>query len=151
MQRDNRIVRRLRSDNGQSMVETAIILPLLLLVTFTIIDFGLLCYANLALENGVSQASRFGITGNFAEGSSRQASIMSELRRATPTLTIDDSHVEFSHLSGNAWTSGLGGAGAISKLTVTYTHDLLVLGPLFPQGRATLRAESAMKNEDRFE
>ena len=131
------------------MVETAIVLPLLLLLTFGIIEFGVLCYTNLALENGVSQASRFGITGSG--GTSRQASILSELRRSTPTLTIDDSHIEFSHLAGGSWVNGIGGAGDVAKLTVTYPHDLIVLRPLVSGGRVTLRVESAMKNEDRFE
>ena len=139
---------RRRDDKGQSMVETAIVLPLLLLLTFGIIEFGVLLYVNLALENGVSQASRLGITGNG--GASRQASILAELRRSTPTLTIDDSHIEFTHLAGGAWVSGLGGAGDVSKLTVTYPHQLVVLTPLVSGGRVTLRAESAMKNEDRF-
>lgn len=147
----NRVVRRLRDDRGQSMVETAIILPMLLLVTFAIIDFGVLYYVNLSLENGVSQASRFGITGETSGGMSRQASIMSALRRATPTLTIDDSHVQFSHLVGGGWVSGIGGPGDIAKVSVTYRHDLMVLGPLFAQGGVTLHAESSMKNEDRFE
>jgi hypothetical protein len=147
--RDNRIVRRLRGDKGQSMVETAIVLPLLLLITFGIIEFGVLCYVDLALENGVSQASRFGITG--IGGPSRQASILAELRRSTPTLTIDDSSIQFSHLSGGAWVSGIGGAGDVAKLTVTYRHNLIVLRPLVSGGQVTLQVESAMKNEDRFE
>ena len=45
------------------MLEAAIITPLLLLLTFSIVDFGALFYVYLALENGVSQATRYGVTG----------------------------------------------------------------------------------------
>ena len=42
--------------SGQSMLEAAFITPLLLLLTFAIVDFSALLYVHLALENGVSQA-----------------------------------------------------------------------------------------------
>ena len=48
------------------MVELALTLPLLFLLTFSIVDFASLFYVYLALENGVSQAGRFGVTGNVA-------------------------------------------------------------------------------------
>ena len=60
----NGFVRRLRDTAGTSIVEAAIITPLLLLLTLSIVDFGALFYVYLALENGVSQATRFGVTGN---------------------------------------------------------------------------------------
>ena len=60
----HRAVRRLRDATGSNMVEAAIITPLLLLLTFAVMDFGGLFYAYLALENGVSQATRYGVTGN---------------------------------------------------------------------------------------
>ena len=58
-----RVVKRLRDAKGTSLIEAAIITPLFLLLTFSIVDFGALFYAYLALENGVSLASRYGVTG----------------------------------------------------------------------------------------
>ena len=55
-------IRRLRGDSGQSLLEAAFITPLLLLLTFAIVDFAALLYVHLALQNGVSQASRYGVT-----------------------------------------------------------------------------------------
>src|SRR5215510_12161696 len=79
------IGRRLKGARGNSLLETALILPLLLLVTFSIIEFGAMFYAYLALENGVSQATRYGITGNTQASMSRQDSIKAAMRDATPT------------------------------------------------------------------
>ena len=59
--------RRLRDTAGTSMLEAAIITPLLLLLTLSIVDFGALFYVYLALENGVSQATRYGVTGNVMD------------------------------------------------------------------------------------
>jgi Flp pilus assembly protein TadG len=133
------------------MVEAAIIIPLLLLASFAVMEFGVLFYVNLALENGVSQAVRYGITGGTMNGMTREASIQAIMRSETPTLTIDDSAFHFSHLVGGNWVNGMGGAGSVEKLTVTYNHQVLVLRPLFGgASQVTLQVESTMKSEDRF-
>ena len=59
-----RMVQRLRDSAGTSMLEAAMITPLLLLLTLSIVDFGAMFYIYLSLENGVSQATRFAVTGN---------------------------------------------------------------------------------------
>jgi hypothetical protein len=133
------------------MIEVAFILPLLLLLTFAIIDFGVLFSVNLALENGVSQAARQGVTGNKLAGMNREESIREFMRQATPLITLEDANFQFSHLAGGNWAAGVGGPGAIQRISVVYTHELMVLKPLFPGGKVDLRAESTMKNEERFE
>jgi Flp pilus assembly protein TadG len=143
-----------RTERGTSLVEAAIITPLLLLLTFAIVDFASLFYVYLALENGVSQASRYGVTGQQAAGQSREASIKQAMRAATPTLTIADGAFSFSHLpvGGGAWQAGVGGPNEIDKVTVTYDWTLLtpLVRPFFPDGRISLVVESAMKNEAKF-
>ena len=49
------------------MIEAAIITPLLLLLTFSIVDFGAVFYVYLALENGVSQATRSASPGKLKD------------------------------------------------------------------------------------
>jgi uncharacterized protein len=155
-------VRRLRDTAGTNVLEAAILTPLLLLLTFSIADFGALFYVYLALENGVSQASRFGVTGNAMDDPlhpgtplSRSDSIKTAMRQATPTLTLPDSAFTFSFMSPGAtgWTSGTGGPGDIGKVTVDYTWTLMtpLLRPFFTGGQAHLRVDSAMKNETRFQ
>jgi hypothetical protein len=133
------------------MLEAAIITPLLLLITFAIVDFAAILYVFLALENGVSQASRYGITGTAMSGQTRQNSIMLAMRQATPTLTITDAQFSFGHLpvGGSAWINGIGGPRDIDKVTVDYTWQLMtpLLRPFFTNGQIRFRVESAMKNE----
>ena len=154
--------RLLRRTDGTNVMEAAFITPLLLLLTFSVVDFGAIFYVYLALENGVSQATRYGVTGNLMddpdnEGEllSREESIKAAMRNATPTLTIEDDAFTFTHLpvGGATWQSGAGGAGDIVKVTVDYTWPVLtpLIRPFFAGGEMHVAVESAMKSESRFE
>jgi len=156
-----RLVTRLRGSKGGSLVEAALITPLLLMLTFGIIDFATMFYVYLALENGVSQATRYAVTGNLMDdpmnpGTSlnRADSIKLAMRQATPTLTIPDSYFTFSHLpaGSSTWVSGVGGPGEVEKVTVNYTWTFLtpLIRPFFTNGQLAIQVESSMKNEERF-
>ena len=154
MKPKGRFFRRLKDATGATLLEAAIITPLLLLLTFSIADFGGLFYAYLALENGVSQATRFAVTGNTMGSLSREDSIKAAMRSATPTLTIPDGAFSFANMpvGGTGWVGGTGGPGAIEKVTITYTWPLMtpLLRPFFTGGALTMKVESMMKNESRF-
>lgn len=151
----HRLVKRLRNSEGATMLEAALITPLLLLVTFSVIEFASIFYCHLALQNGAAQATRFAVTGNVSGGMSRVDSIKSAFRQATPTLTVTDAAFTFSHLpvGGSNWVAGTGGPGEVERLTVDYTWTLFtpLMRPFFTNGTIRLRAESAMKNESRFQ
>lgn len=150
-----RKLRRLGDSKGTNLVEAAIITPLLLLLTFGIVDFASMFYCYLALENGVSQATRFAITGQAIEGMNRQEAIMARMREVTSTLTIPDDAFTFRHMppGSTTWVSGTGGPNAIENVQVTYTWEFMtpIIRPFFTDGRVTLRVASTMKNEGRFD
>jgi Flp pilus assembly protein TadG len=152
--REPTICRRLRACRGTSLLETALVLPLLLLVTFSIIEFGAMFYAYLALENGISQATRYGITGNTQTGLSRDDSIKAAKRDATPTLTINDTAFSMTHLplGTTTWLAGPGNPGDIEKVTVDYDYDIMtpLLRPFFTNGLFHIQVASSMRNETRF-
>ena len=153
----NRAVRLLRERAGTNMIEAAIITPLLLLLTFSIVDFASLFYVYLALENGVSQATRYAVTGRQMSDPSnpsallnRSQSIQLVMRQATPTLTIPDSAFSFSHMPpGGTWSAGTGGPSDYEKVTVNYSWDLMtpLIRPFFPNGQIRFTVDSVMKNE----
>lgn len=156
------VLRRLTDCRGTNVIEAAIAIPLLLLLTFGVVDFGALFYVYLALENGVSQATRYAVTGDLLDDPnnpgtklSRAESIKLAMRRATPTLTIDDGAFTFSHLPEGAtvWLSGTGGPSDVEKVQVDYTWKPMtpLLKPFFSGGQLQLRVDSAMKNEPRFQ
>lgn len=151
----SRLVRWQKDTAGANIVEAAIVTPLLLLLTFSIIDFASLFYVYMALENGVSQAARFGVTGEARAGMTHEESIIAAMREATPTLTIDADAFEFSHMRpGSAvWEPGAGEPTHVSRVTVIYPWALMtpLVSRMFPGGEIVIRVESAMLNEPRFE
>ncbi len=153
-----RLLARLRDSSGANLIEAAIVLPLLVLLTFSIVDFASMFWVYLALENGVSQASRYGVTNQLMQDPSnpgtymtRLDSIKTAMRDATPNISIPDSDFTFSYMSPGAtgWSAGPGGPGDITKITVNHNWDLLtpVLRPFFPSGQVQISVSSAMKNE----
>jgi Flp pilus assembly protein TadG len=159
MRQLSRRIRTLVQDaSGANFVEAALILPLVLLVTFGVIDFATLGYEYLALENGVAQATRFVVTGqqmadpaNPGMFLNRQNSIKQAMRTATPTLNIPDSAFVFQHMAPNAgsWSSGVGGPGDLEKVTVNYSYVPMtpLLRPFFTGGQINYSVDSTMKNE----
>ena len=152
-----RVVKRLGNAKGATLIEAALITPLFLLLTFSIVDFGGLFYAYL-LENGVSLASRYGVTGrqlddpaNPGTPLNHQESLKLAMRQGTPTLTIPDSAFSFAHRApgGGAWINGTGGPGDLERVSVDYTWRFFtpIVGAFFPNGEVNLRVDSAMKNE----
>jgi hypothetical protein len=143
---------------GATIIEAAFITPLLLLLTFAIFEFGAFFYTYLTLETGVSQATRFAVTGNQLSdpddpGSllTREASIKLAMRRAAPTLTIEDGMFSFSHmpLDGTVWLGGIGDANELVRVSVNYNFEFFtpLIRPFFPDGGFSITVQSMMKNE----
>lgn len=145
----------MRDAKGVNIIEAAIVMSLLLLVCFSVAEYATIFYVNLALQNGVSQATRFGVTGAVLPGQSRSESIRSAMRQATPTLTIPDSAFTFSHLpeGASSWMSGTGGENSVEKVTVDYVWPVMtpMMRPFFTNDEVHFRVESAMKNEGDIE
>ena len=150
-----RVFRRLSDSQGNTLLEAAIITPLLLLVTFAVIDFGALFYVNLALQNGASQATRYGVTGNVMAGLTLENSIMTAMRQSTPNLTLNDSAFVFSHLTpgGTVWVGGTAAPGDIERVTVNYNWQIMtaMIRPFFTNGQINFSVQSSMKTESKFQ
>ena len=155
MRRIHSAIRRLRGSEGASMIEAALITPMLIMLTVGVMEFGSMLYVFLALQNGVSQATRYAVTGSTLGTSNRVDSMKTVMRQATPTLTIPDGAFSFSHLpeGGSAFVAGAGGPGEVEKVTVAYTWNFFtpLMRPFFPSGRITIRVDSTMKNEPKFQ
>jgi hypothetical protein len=152
--------RRLSDAKGANLVEAAVITPLLLLLTLAIVDFSAMFYAYLALEHGVSQATRFAVTGRTSTTSggaamSREASIKAKMREETPTLTIPEGAFSFSFMrpGTSSWNGGLGGPNDVGRVTINYTWTFMtpLIRPFFSGGQVNLIVQSTMKNEAVFE
>jgi Flp pilus assembly protein TadG len=153
----------LRSSQGQYLVELAAVLPLLLLLTFAVIDFSTLFYVYLSLENGISQATRYGITGQQLPNPdpvvggtlSKIDSIKLAMKLATPTLSFTSSNPQytFEHLVAGTWTTYNTAEDAkgneVMRVTVRYHWDMMTpfIRPFFTGGGINLIVSSSVKNE----
>jgi Flp pilus assembly protein TadG len=146
-----RLARRLRESDGANLVEAALILPIMMLTMFGLMEFALILYTQMALQNGVAQATRFGITRTVLKDKTREQSIIAVMKQETPTLTLSDGNFSFVHkpLSGGSWEAGTGPANSLERVTVTYDYPIMtpVLRPFFSKDTITLTAEATMKNE----
>jgi len=67
--------RLLRDESGAAIVEAALVIPVLLLLTLGAIELSISIFLGASLESAVLQASRSGITGNTTGGVSREERI----------------------------------------------------------------------------
>jgi Flp pilus assembly protein TadG len=52
-----------RNNRGQAMLEFALVLPILLLLVFGIIDFGIIFFDNLVITQAAREGARVGVVG----------------------------------------------------------------------------------------
>lgn len=77
-----------KNEDGQAMVEFALILPVFLLILCGIIDFGWLFYNQLSLNNACREGARYAVV-NTAEGANTQA-IINHIENTTTTVFAND-------------------------------------------------------------
>lgn len=135
---------RRKSERGAAAIEMAIVLPLLLAITFGLIEFGLLMYNQQVITNAAREGARRGI--------------VQAVPRVDPVVIADTVHAYAdSHLVTFASTSTLPAVvtnqcadfGDDLTVSVTYPYTFLA-APTFIPGLAnlmTLSSVSVMKCE----
>ncbi len=101
-----RLRRLFRGKRGQSLVEFSLILPVLLIIVFGIVDFGLGLRSYISLTNATREGARFAAVGNPA------GSFPSECNGTTTTTVIGRTCVAVEGLDRSQITS----------VTVTYPN-----------------------------
>ncbi len=132
----------IRGQRGAAAIEFAIVLPVLVLLLFGTIEFGLLLYNQQVITNASREGARAGI--------------VAQSPRVTPQAIAS---VVTSYCGGNLITFGDAAAagpnvtvtpgttfGTDLTVQVTYNYDFLVLSNL-GFGQQVLRAQTVMKME----
>jgi len=136
----------LKDKNGAAAVEFALILPLLILVVFGIIEFGLLLYNQQVITN----ASREGARAGIVVGPNRSSGEHETRSHDTASNYCLNHLVTFSDesepLKIKPTTSGVAVSGDDLTVTITYDYDFLILSNL-GIGPITLDAKTIMKLE----
>jgi Flp pilus assembly protein TadG len=127
--------RRRSEQDGAAAVEFALVLPILVLILFGIINFGVIFAQNLALGNGARQAARFGVV----EGRTCQ-DIVDEARQNSSTIAMDGEDVTVTVQRGGLTCTGGGtipcedaAANDSVRVELTITSAVLVPFPPMPE------------------
>ena len=104
----------LKNQKGQSLVEFAIILPILLLLLFGIAEFGMMLNSYLTIQNVAKEGARLGIIGGS------DIEIIALIRTTSPNLTAADMNVTITPSQANRKS------GDTLQVTVTYNYHLTV-------------------------
>lgn len=135
----------LRHQKGQALVEFALVTPLLLLLVFGIIEFGMLWKSQQVLTDAAREGARSAVIANDdVDTDSVHSIIESALDRggvslATSTITLEPADPKASSVT----------TGTRVTVSIEHTYDFLVFDHLveWAAGDVTLRTSSIMRKE----
>ena len=121
------MIRRGRYQRGQSLVEFALLLPVLLLIVLGAIDFGRLYYSYVSITNGARNGA------HYASSSAQATSDLEGIRDAVlgDTSGLPDTSPSNPDVGVATGTDGQGRLYA--DVTVSYTFSVLVPWPGIPE------------------
>ncbi|MHA1221536.1 MAG: TadE/TadG family type IV pilus assembly protein [Candidatus Heimdallarchaeota archaeon] len=146
-----------RDQNGATAVEFALILPLLILLIFGIIEFGLLLYDQQILTNACREGARAGVVIRSPSRLSNpeiQTVVKNYAKKYLVTFgsdTLEDADIGLLTINNdsttfNPATDRCTSYGCDLKVAITYKYDFLVLSNL-GFGQKTLNPVSIMRME----
>jgi Flp pilus assembly protein TadG len=128
-------------------VEFTMVLPLLLMLFFGIIEFGLYFYTRVSLRHVVRESARYAITGNVLTDStgapmSRAKSVEYMILHGAPAVELTPANITMTPADG-------GGPGQVVRIDVSYayTAKLPPFSLLFPGGQLMIKVGTVTKNE----
>jgi Flp pilus assembly protein TadG len=113
----------LKRENGAAAVEFAILLPVLMMILFGIIEFGLVLYSQEVITN----ASREGARAGIIMRSPRTEAIIESVVNDVVNTYLEGAGLDVSKATINASAASCCGSGEDLTVNVTYPYTFLVL------------------------
>jgi Flp pilus assembly protein TadG len=147
-----RLLRRSRSAEGQTIFEFAMVFTLFIFLVLGVFDFGHLFFVRMNVENALQEAARFASTGNHLPDPNSHGNNLSRVDSIIATLNQDASGAVITNVqisSANGGKDSAGGPGDTETITVTASVPMLtpMIAKLFDQGRYTFTSSVTIKNE----
>ena len=140
---------KLKLQTGSNIVEFALILPLLVVLVFGIIDFGLALFDKAVITNASREGARAGMV--FKVPRMTDAEIQAVVQNYTSTHLVTFGSPNLQTTITRIDNDGLGGntsSGDTLSVRVDYPYNYLVMNKLIPAlGSLNLRATSVMRYE----
>jgi len=152
-----------KQSKGVTVLEFALVLPLLFLLVFGIMEFGYLFFVQHTLEMATREGARLALVGGtITEGGNqlnRVASVVATIR-AKASIAVPPGDVEisiypvfpdssYSDPVGWQTTQNAGLSGSYMRVRTRYTHHFMtpVLGNFFTAGNMVVQAQATYRNE----
>jgi hypothetical protein len=140
-------VGRFNCRRGQTMIEFAMVIPIVALLFMGIFDFSRFFYTQLTLQHAIHEAARFAVTGGVlddAQGNTmtRAESIKSVITKEATALDLDVNRLIVDPADG-------GGPSDIVTVTGNFEFQFVTPGvsTFFPGGKHDFTVATSMKNE----
>jgi Flp pilus assembly protein TadG len=119
--------RRWRAEEGAQLVEFALVLPLLLFVMLGIAEFGMIFQRYEVLTNAAREGARIAVLPGYVDADV-QARVTAYVTAGRVPISAGNPNVAIANVPIPVG----GGLPAISakRVTVTYTHSYLFIGPI---------------------
>lgn len=151
------VKRFLRDEHGVTMVEFAVVAPVLLMLMMGIIEFGVVYHLQSLATNASNQAARLSKTGGmYGDASGNRLTLIKDSVAKTMAAWFPETvpQVKATCYSGfgGAGSDGSGnacGSNQVALYEITYTWHTLtpVLGQIFTQGEVPISVRVMVKNE----
>ena len=142
-------MRRIRNQRGAALLETAITIPLVLLVTVSIFEFGRAYQTWQVLTNAAREGARIAILAETTDESVTAAVTGYMASGQLPEASIEGSTI-------NVERTVAFGPNTASRVTVTYPFNFMFLNPVMRlvksdsatgQGTTHMKSAALMRNE----
>jgi hypothetical protein len=151
-------LKRSSRSRGSVLVEAGLAIPVIVVLMLGVLDFARVHHTRSRLQNAVSQATRFAITGNRLSDEdnpgfylTREDSILKLVKRVSGFRDIPASAVEIFTVNPDGSTrSGAGGPGDVVLVTVSYHVDVFTpgLALVFPGSTYRFSCTARFRNEE---
>ena len=113
-----------KNERGQTLTEFAIVLPILALLLFGVIQFGIAFNNYITLTDAVRAGARKGAVGRHLQDP--EGAVQQSVRNASTDLKLSDLQVSVT----SPWTQG-----SDVTVTATYPYSINLLGLVVKSGR----------------
>jgi Flp pilus assembly protein TadG len=115
---------QMRNERGQTLTEFAIVLPILALLLFGVIQFGIAFNNYITLTDAVRAGARKGAVGRHLQNP--QSAVVQSVQNAATDLKSSDLQITIT----SNWTQG-----SDVTVTATYPYKINLLGAVVKSGR----------------
>ena len=139
--------KRMRSERGAALVEAAMIMPLIMLISVGIFEFGRAYQSSQVLTNAAREGARLAVLEGRTDAEVRAR--VNKYVTDGGLISLSDANIQVNR------TVPLAGSTTASTVTITYPYTFMVLNPVVrlvtPTSTTgapiTLTASTLMRNE----